>query len=213
MATDDAIHRRSSTTQYAHGQRRTYLLRHPPYFPQSCNKCGFYKPNLKNRIKATFSNRKKDCYNCPFIDGCLQRKEAKQGIDSNAFAQKKNVIERDLMPKKDKTTCGALVSGQLNRTNKVRNTLLKHCHHDYDVEAAVYIWNNPSKMKYVRESPLGEDKDMSLPKNIANIEKKRNKLHFVTFQQYEFKYKGFVFEVKMAQYENGYEQFYSLKEK
>ncbi len=44
-----------------------------PYFPQSCNKCGFYKPNLKNRLKAAFTNRKKDCYNCPFIDGCLDK--------------------------------------------------------------------------------------------------------------------------------------------
>ncbi len=184
-----------------------------PYFPKSCKQCGFYKPSLKNRLKAAFANRQKDCYNYPYIDGCLHRNEEKRPIDEKAFRIKQDVIEHDLMPKMDKTSCKALVSGLLNRTNKVRNTLLKHCRHDYDVKAAIYIWNNPSKMKYVRESPLGEDKDMSLPKNIANIKKKREKLHFVTFQQYEFKHEGKVFEVKMAHCKKGHEQFYSLKEK
>lgn len=117
------------------------------------------------------------------------------------------------MPKMDKEPCSSVLSGTLNRTNKVRNALLKHCHHDYDVDAAIYIWNNPSEMKFIRVSPLGEGKDMSLPKNIANIEKKQKVLHFVEFRQYEFEYEEKTFEVKMALCKKGYEQFYSLKEK
>ena len=47
-----------------------------PYFPENCNKCPFYKPKgVKNRIKAVFTNRKKDCCNCEFIDGSLPNKE------------------------------------------------------------------------------------------------------------------------------------------
>ena len=68
-------------------------------------------------------------------------------------------------------------------------------------------------MKFIRVSPLGEGKDMSLPKNIANIEKKQKVLHFVEFRQYEFEYEEKTFEVKMALCQKGYEQFYSLKEK
>lgn len=117
------------------------------------------------------------------------------------------------MPKLDKEPCTSVVSGTLNRTNKVRNTFLKHCHHSYDVDAAVHIWNNPSDLKFVRISPLGEGKDMSQQKNRANIEKKLQKLHFLEFRQYEFDYHGRSFEVKLALCENGYEQFYSLKEK
>ncbi len=50
---------------------RTFSDNHP-YFPESCAKCGFYrKANIKNRILGGFTNRQKDCYNCPFIDGCL----------------------------------------------------------------------------------------------------------------------------------------------
>ncbi len=42
-----------------------------PYFPKSCSTCGFYKPSLKNRLATLFNNRRKDCYNCPYIDGCV----------------------------------------------------------------------------------------------------------------------------------------------
>lgn len=85
----------------------------------------------------------------------------------------------------------------------MRNTFLKHCHHDYDVDAAVHIWNNPTDMRFVRVSPLGEGKNMSLPENQANIEKKRSVLHFVEFHQYEFDYHGRTFEVKLALCEGG----------
>lgn len=160
-----------------------------------------------------FTDKVKDCYNCPFIDGCIDRFEAKRPLEEKAFARKQEVKDQNLMPKMDKEPCSSVLSGTLNRTNKVRNALLKHCHHDYDVDAAIYIWNNPSDMKFIRVSPLGEEKDMSLSKNIANIEKKQNVLHFVEFRQYEFEYNGKTFEVKLALCQNDYEQFYSLKEK
>ena len=47
-----------------------------PYFPENCNLCPFYKPKgVKNRIKAVFMNRKKDCCNCPYIDPKLPNKQ------------------------------------------------------------------------------------------------------------------------------------------
>lgn len=40
-----------------------------PYFPESCARCPYYKPRgAKNRLKAAFSNHKKDCFNCPYIN-------------------------------------------------------------------------------------------------------------------------------------------------
>lgn len=45
-----------------------------PYFPENCARCPFYKPKgIKNRLKAAFQNRKKDCFHCPYIDGCIDR--------------------------------------------------------------------------------------------------------------------------------------------
>ena len=44
-----------------------------PYFPKSCNECAAYRAGgLKNRLKLLFRNQKKDCYNCPYIDGCIE---------------------------------------------------------------------------------------------------------------------------------------------
>lgn len=42
-----------------------------PYFPNNCNACPFYKPDFKARLRTIFTNRAKDCYNCPFINGCI----------------------------------------------------------------------------------------------------------------------------------------------
>lgn len=46
-----------------------------PYFPKSCASCGFYKKaSIKNRLLPAFLNiRAKDCYNCPYINGCISR--------------------------------------------------------------------------------------------------------------------------------------------
>lgn len=46
-----------------------------PYFPKSCASCGFFKKaSIKNRLLPAFLNiRAKDCYNCPYINGCISR--------------------------------------------------------------------------------------------------------------------------------------------
>lgn len=45
-----------------------------PYFPKSCSECFANKGgSLKNRLKLLFRNQKKDCYNCPYIDGCINK--------------------------------------------------------------------------------------------------------------------------------------------
>lgn len=42
-----------------------------PYFPDSCNLCGFYKPGFKDKLRHLFNGKAKDCYNCPYINKCL----------------------------------------------------------------------------------------------------------------------------------------------
>lgn len=52
-----------------------------PYFPKSCKDCAFYKPGFKDRLKGMFHDRVKDCYHCPYIEGCLygeQKHEVKE---------------------------------------------------------------------------------------------------------------------------------------
>ena len=44
-----------------------------PYFPKSCKDCDLYRPVLKDKLKGFFTNRVKDCYDCPYIRACLER--------------------------------------------------------------------------------------------------------------------------------------------
>ena len=185
-----------------------------PYFPSDCKHCFAYKKSgLSNRLISIFVNRVKDCFNCPYINGCIDRQETKRPIDEAAMQKKQEVKEKDLMPKLDKQPCEKVQTGVLNRTYKVRNKLFTHCHHDYDVDAAVHIWNHPEDLNFIRPCELGEGKDMSIPKNQENIRKKREELHFVSFNEYEFKYKNRMFITKLAVCEDGYEQFYAIYEK
>lgn len=46
-----------------------------PYFSSSCSKCQFYKPNVSQRLGTLFSARRKDCYNCPYIDKLINNKK------------------------------------------------------------------------------------------------------------------------------------------
>ena len=42
-----------------------------PYFPADCKHCPFYKPGVKARLATVITARIKDCYHCPYIDGCI----------------------------------------------------------------------------------------------------------------------------------------------
>lgn len=44
-----------------------------PYFPAKCSQCFAYKKSgFKNRMKHLFANKAKDCYNCPYVDECME---------------------------------------------------------------------------------------------------------------------------------------------
>lgn len=44
-----------------------------PYFPSDCRHCAFYKPNRKDFMASFFENRTKNCFNCPYINGCIDK--------------------------------------------------------------------------------------------------------------------------------------------
>ncbi|MBQ6377613.1 MAG: hypothetical protein IJJ56_02305 [Prevotella sp.] len=48
-----------------------------PYFPSDCRHCAFYRPSRRAYLRTFFENRAKDCYNCPYINGCIDKTLAK----------------------------------------------------------------------------------------------------------------------------------------
>ena len=86
---------------------------------------------------------------------------------------------------------------------------MSHCFNEDEINALEYIWNNPNKLNYIRRSPLGEGKDMSLQKNIDNIKKKQGR-KVVDFHIYSFEYKNKIYYIKTEEHLHGFEQFYSF---
>jgi len=108
-------------------------------------------------------------------------------IVEKANEVKQNIQEQNLMPtQNEKLQCLETQEGRLNMTNNAKKRFLKHARHDYDVEAAISIWNNPQQLSFIRISPLGEGKDLTNPKDIENIQKKRQRgiLHYNVYKLY-----------------------------
>lgn len=55
------------------GTDRAVFSQDHPYFPKSCASCSFYKPGFKDKLRHLFNNRVKNCYNCPYMNGCLDK--------------------------------------------------------------------------------------------------------------------------------------------
>lgn len=105
-----------------------------------------------------------------------------------------------------------LQTGRIWNKGEARNLLIKHLRSDEYVTAAIYIWNHPEELRFVRNSPLGEGKDLNLPKDIANIEKKKAR-HVTSYNQYQIDINGETWMVKMEVISDKREQFYHIMKK
>ncbi|MBR1518399.1 MAG: hypothetical protein IJ624_02715 [Prevotella sp.] len=184
-----------------------------PYFPTDCRHCAFYKPGTKARLQNVFTARVKDCYNCPYINGCIGRVMEKKQIDETAFARKKEVEEQNLMslPVETDIQFENISTGTLHLSGKSRGRFLKHAHHDYDVIAAVYAWNHPESLSFIEPSALGEGKDMNNPDDVRNINKKWRR-GVRGYLKYRLTHNGRNFIIKTEKLKWGNEQFYSIIE-
>lgn len=153
----------------------------------------------------------KDCYYCQYIANCKERINAKKIIDKMAKIEKQKVVQLNLMPAyKDQRTSN-FYSGVVHRSKKSRKRFLKHLHHDYDVVAAVKVWNEPSLLKHIMPSSLGETKNKNDPLQCINLQQKIDR-HVVEYHIYDFVFKHKIFTVKTELTIHGYEQFYALYE-
>lgn len=162
------------------------------------------------KIKTNYRTAK-DCYYCPYIIKCKDRIQAKMPIDLLANQEKQKVIKYNLMPVCKNQTVEILFSGVIHRTRKARKRFLKHLHHNYDVTAAIKVWNNPFLLKHLSNDALGETKNKNDPMVIANLQHKKDR-NVMGYHTYYFENKQKIFIVKTEITIYGYEQFYALYE-
>lgn len=182
-----------------------------PYFPKSCARCAFYRPSLKDRLAALFRNRRKDCYDCPFIDGCIDRAKELETIRSAVNEERKRMMGADDMPtQRELETLGNLDTGKVLRSKKALGRLLYLCRSLDELDAARYVWNNVKDLSFVRRSPMGEGKDTSDERAKKNLQRKRER-DIVAYNIYRIKYDGRTWIVKLELHGNGFEMPYFLR--
>jgi len=105
-----------------------------------------------------------------------------------------------------------LSSSKLLPCKKSFERLLDHCRDTEELNAAIYAWCHPEKLSLVRQEVLGEGKDMTNPKNIKNIERKK-KRGIIGYNVYTIIIGQIVWQVKLEQHRNDFEQFYHIIKK
>jgi len=105
-----------------------------------------------------------------------------------------------------------LATGVLYQTRKSLKRGIKHARNVEQVEMFNNIASYAKQLEFVRESPLGEGKDMSNPKDVTNIQNK--KARGVTgYNVYKLKLENETWIIKTEVYKNRAEAIYTLYKK
>ena len=126
--------------------------------------------------------------------------------------QAQKELREILKTSKDDKELTNLSTGKLITNRVSKENFTDHVYSLEEKEACKFIWNNPDKLQYVRQSTFGEGKDMTSEKAIKNLSNKESR-GVKWYNSYSFEYNGKTYYVKLEQVEkNGVmkEQFYSL---
>lgn len=108
-----------------------------------------------------------------------------------------------------------LKTGRIKNNSEAKQNVFGHCLSKREVLAAEHVWNNPGKLVYERNSPLGEVKDLSNPKDAANIAGKE-KRGVKTYNVYTMSYNNTTWQVKTESRKTEgkmFEQLYHIMKK
>lgn len=182
-----------------------------PYFPDSCSSCPFKKQSkLKNWIGRLFNKggQKKDCSDCGYVNQAIEK--AKEFRHQSVRDRADDILEDETIYRSRTTEpFDNLKTGNLLRSSKTLERLMAHCMRHNQIDAALDMWDNPSNLKFKRESPLGEGKDLNSPKAQKNIEKKQ-KRGVIGYNEYTYNYDGDDWMVKLEVHKKGFEQPYFI---
>ena len=186
-----------------------------PYYPHDCMSCPF----AGNKLMALAMDLagRKNCHACAKVDKSVATAEKKS--EAQRVAQRKATVmsiirARELAEKRpgEMITVKAFKTGKMLDSKKWFKSLYWHERTAGEVKAMISFFTKPSKVKFVRISPLGEGKDLTDPKDVANIRKKleRGVIHY---NVYEFKTSGGVYQLKTEVRKKGFEIPYFICKK
>lgn len=163
---DEALQRDSKGIfRFNPGLEQKTVPDYNPYTIRRCRDCDIAKGKLK--LARSFVPDNEVCAACKYIRSCLEFRRAPGFVDF-----RKSIVED---ADKFKAKHPNLATGNFYQTKKSFKRGIAHAMNIEEAEMFSRINSHISDLVYVRESPLGEVKDMTNPKSIANIKKKRER--------------------------------------
>lgn len=180
------------------GKEQKTVPDYNPYTIRRCRDCDVAKGKLK--LARAFIPDNELCEACKYLRGCMEHKNSEKFRD-----YKKEVANAVRLI--DRAEHGNLQTGVMYQTKKSFKRGIAHAYTIEEVGMFETFETYVSRLVFVRHSPLGEVKDMSDPKDIANI---RKKIHrgVTGYNVYEVEIGGEMWEVKTEVFKNKAETLY-----
>ena len=180
------------------GKEQKAMPDYNPYTIRKCNDCDIAKGKLN--LAKQFIPDNELCAACKYLRGCLEHK------NSNEFRN----YRRDVINSIRVIDCNKLANlqtGQFHQTKKSLKRGIAHAYTIEEIEMFETFENYASRMIFIRHSPLGEVKDMTNPKDIANIKKKIHR-GVTGYNIYEVAIGDDLWELKTEVFKNRSETLY-----
>ena len=168
-----------------------------PYTIRRCNDCDIAKGKIK---LARFVPENELCAACKYLRACLEHKY------SDGFRNYKKEVTNSVTAI-DSKECANLQTGQFYQTKKSFKRGIAHAYTVEEVEMFETFKDYASQMTFIRHSPLGEVKNMTDPKDIANIQKKIHR-GVTGYNVYEVTIGNELWELKTEVFKNKSETLY-----
>lgn len=182
------------------GKQEKAVPDYNPYTISRCRDCDI----AQGKLKLAFVPDNELCAACAILRKCYSLRS------TEAFKQYRKEME-------DKAERFSKVYDNLStknyyQTRKSFKRAIGHARNIDEAEMFVEVNYHIGEFVHIRVSPLGENKNLTDPKDIANIQKKKER-GVTSYNIYELDFKGDIWIVKTEVYKNRSETVYALYKK